>query len=96
MKQNPKLEKLIEKKTQKVQRLQPHIEEVEITYKRDNCGRFLTKIKARTKKRIVSLSNANESLERSISKVFDNLNKILSKKKYKKPKRVNLSFQEAS
>ena len=94
--QHSKIEKLIKKETTRIKKKRPFLEKIDFVYEENKKGTYLTKLRAKTHKKTFLITEENHCPEISVKKVFNNLSRILGKKKMKRSKRMTLEMQGAA
>ena len=91
-----KLEGIIQDELVKIQKKRPFVENIEVSYEHNEKGIFMSKLKAKTRKKSVILSQEGRCAESAIKKLFTNLKRKLGKRAFIKPKRFIMNLEEAA
>lgn len=91
-----KLQDLIKVELEKLKKKRPFVRDVEVSYEHKENGEFLSKVTAWTERKTVNLTQKNRCAESAIRKLFNNLRRVLGKRPYVRPKRLNFNLREAA
>lgn len=90
------IESIICLETERVKRKRPYLEEVSVSYERQSSGLFITRMRAKTKKKSFYLVEENRNPQSAVKKIFNDLNRLLNKKKYIGLRSIRPDHMEAS
>jgi len=91
-----KIKRLVASETEKIRKRKPFLEKINITYEEYGKGYFLSKLKAKTKNKIIFVKKESRCPEVAVRKVLNVLTKRLQSKKFKKAARISFDFKETA
>ena len=92
-----KIKRIIDRNNERIKLRWPKVKNIELTYKINKSGQYLSVLKAKIKKNIVIASSENFSLIQAIKKSFVKFDKLIGKQNGTRRKKQTLKFhKEAS
>ncbi len=91
-----KIEKIITREKESIQKKRSNVEAIELEFDQNRKGKYLTKLRAKMSNKTLYLVEENYCPEISVRKVFNNLKRLLEKKKFRKPQRLMMEFDTVS
>lgn len=88
-----KVNEIIESETEKIQKKSPNVQILELRQEKVSPSRYLTRLKARMRRKTIYLVEENHCARVSVRKIFGQLSKILIKHKSKSSSRPSTNLQ---